>query len=290
MLDLYVPFSFCLVFGALISPTDPVAVLGILKDANAPKNLEIKITGESLFNDGIGVVLFTALLTYANTQFNSSDHHLSEVVTLFLKEVIGGIGLGGIAGYLVYRAMRTVDEPNLEILLSFALVMFITFLAFQIHTSGPLACVVAGLFIGNTGRKLGMSYRTRDALDLVWSFIDETLNAVLFLLIGLEVVLVQFNFHLFISGLVLIFLVLLGRFLSVFTSISILRLGATFSKGTIAILTWGGLKGGISIALALSLPPFEGRETILLGTYAIVIFSILVQGLTMKRVIQKFVG
>jgi CPA1 family monovalent cation:H+ antiporter len=283
-----VPFAYCLVFGALISPTDPIAVLGIMKKCGAPKSLEIKVAGESLFNDGVGVVAFTALVAFATRGAGGTEVGAGEVVRLFLQEVVGGVGLGLVAGFLVYKAMKRIEEPNLEVLLSFALVMGMTFLAFRIHLSAPLACVVAGLFIGNHGRSFAMSERTSEALDLVWSFTDQTLNAILFLFLGLEVVALSFQASHLAALALLVPLVLAGRFTSVFIPVLVLsRLRHEFSRGAVQVLTWGGLRGGISMALALSLPAFEGREAVLTATYGIVAFSVLVQGLTIGSLIAR---
>ncbi|MHC4821202.1 MAG: cation:proton antiporter [Planctomycetota bacterium] len=283
MLGIDIDIKWCLVFGALVSPTDPIAVLGIMKTAGAPKSLETKVAGESLFNDGIGVVVFTLLLAHANPA--AEGHGVLEV---FLVEVVGGVVLGLAAGWLVYKAMHSMEEPNLEILLSVALVMGVTMIAFQVHTSAPLACVIAGLFIGNHGRHFAMGEEVRKALDIVWSFIDELLNAVLFLLVGLEVVaLTKFSGSMAIAAVLLIVLALCGRFLAVLLPVSVMKLKRSFSPGAVSILTWGGLKGGISVALALSLPEFPGRDTILFGTFAIVLFSLLVQGLTIGKLIAK---
>jgi CPA1 family monovalent cation:H+ antiporter len=285
-----VALPYCLVFGALISPTDPIAVIGIMKTAGAPKRLEVKMAGESLFNDGVGIVVFLVLLDAA-----SGSHHgetgLLSVGTMFLREVVGGVGLGLFAGFVVYQAMKTVDEPNLEVLLSLALVMGITAIGFKLHTSAPLACVVAGLFIGNHGRRFAMSDSVTKALDLFWSFTDHTLNGILFLFLGLEAWVLNYNKADGLSSglgalVLLIPLTLLGRLVCVWIPVRVLRRRYNLASGTVSILTWGGLRGGISVALALSLPPFEGRDAVLTATYGIVVFSILVQGLTIGRVIR----
>ncbi len=287
LFDVPVPLPYCFVFGALISPTDPVAVLGIMKSLKAPKRLETKISGESLLNDGVGIVLFVMLLAAAGGG-HGGHVGITEVLKVFLVEVVGGVALGLGIGYGVYRAMKTVNEPNLEILMSVALVMSITFLAFQLHASAPLACVMAGLLIGNHGRFFAMSSTTREAVDHVWAFADYALNAVLFLLLGLEVLAIPFKGASAATAALLIPLVLIARFLCVSVPITVMKLKRDFMPGTIPILTWGGLRGGISVALALSLPDFEGREAVLTATYGIVIFSILVQGMTIGPVLKKF--
>ncbi len=297
LLGLDVPVAYCFVFGALISPTDPIAVLGIMKSVGAPASLETKVAGESLLNDGFGVVIFSLLLAAAGA---GDAHHAGApgeavhaagvsggaVLAVFLREVVGGVAVGLGFGFLTYLAMRGLEEPNLEVFFSVALVMAVTVTAARLHASGPLACVIAGLLIGNRGRRLAMRDRTRLALDVVWSFIDEALNAVLFLLVGLEVLAISFDPRFVGAALILVPVVLAARFLSVLGPISVLRLRHEFSPGVVRILTWGGLKGAISVALALSLPAFPGREAVLTATYAVVIFSILVQGLTIGRVIR----
>lgn len=284
-----VPLSVCLVFGALISPTDPIAVLGIMKQAGARESLEIKVAGESLLNDGFAVVLFTVLLGVAGASAHEGIGQVavSGVLRTFAQEVLGGMALGLVAGFGVYRAMRTLDEPNLEVLLSVALVMGVTVLAFRLHASAPLACVVSGIFIGNRGRRLAMTGPTRRALDIVWSFLDESLNAVLFLLIGLEVVAVRFAGGDLLAAALVIPVAILARWIAVLVPVALLRLRRAFSPGAVRILTWGGLKGGISIALALSLPHLPGRDLVLNATYAIVLFSIVVQGLSVGALVRR---
>ncbi|MFT4642131.1 MAG: CPA1 family monovalent cation:H+ antiporter [Verrucomicrobiales bacterium] len=277
-------FIYCLLFGALISPTDPVAVLGILKTVGVPKSMETKITGESLFNDGVGVVVFLAILAIAT---GKSDGSVGDVAHLFLMEAGGGVMLGAIFGALAYFLLKTVDNYQVEVLITLALVMGVYSLALAWHMSGPLAMVVAGLMIGNHGRQLAMSDVTRDHLDKFWELIDEVLNAMLFVLIGLEFLVLQITGQNVMLGLIAIPIVLFARLIAVATPISILKNFREFSKGVIPILTWGGLRGGISVALALAIPPGPEREVFLTMTYVIVIFSIAVQGLTLKPLIRK---
>lgn len=283
LLGLDVPFIYCLLFGALISPTDPIAVLGILKTAGAPKSLETKITGESLFNDGVGVVVFLALLGVAS----SGELHADEVARLFLEEAVGGLIFGLASGYLAYRLLASVDNYQLEVLITLALVMGGYALATALHLSGPIAIVVAGLLIGNHGRRLAMSDKTREHLDTFWELMDEILNAVLFVLIGLEVLVLSFSGHTLLAALLLIPLVLAARFVSVGLPVTLLRKRRQFSPHVVKILTWGGLRGGISVALALSLPEGEYRDLLLTITYVIVVFSILVQGLSIGPYIKR---
>ena len=271
------PFIYCLLFGALISPTDPIAVLGILKSAKAPKDLEVQITGESLFNDGVGVVVFIVLLGIAT---GAAELTVSHVLLLFLEEAVGGTIFGLIIGWITYRMLKSVDSYDVEILLTLALVAGGSALAATIHVSGPIAIVVAGLLIGNHGRSFAMSDKTREHIDTFWKLIDEILNAVLFVLIGLEVLVLTFAPDYILAGLIIVPAVLLARLVSVALPISILKHFRNFTPNVIKIMTWGGLRGGISIALALSLPDAAAREVLLVITYQVVVFSILVQGLT----------
>lgn len=276
-------FIYCLLFGALISPTDPIAVLGILKSANAPKTLETKIAGESLFNDGVAVVVFIVLLGIATGGHEVTAGH---ILLLFIEEAVGGVVFGFAIGWITYQLLKQVDNYQVEILLTLALVMGGYALASAIHVSGPIAVVVAGLLIGNHGRTFGMSEHTRDHLDTFWELIDEIFNAVLFVLIGLEVLILPFTSNVLIVSFLLIPLVLAARFISVGLPVTLMRKRRQFTPGAIKILTWGGLRGGISVALALSLPPGEARDVILAITYVIVVFSILVQGLTIGKLVK----
>ena len=283
-LELNISFIYCLLFGALISPTDPIAVMGILKTVGVPKSLEIKISGESLFNDGVAVVVFLVLLGIATGQ---SEATFSSVSSLFIQEAIGGAVYGLIIGGLCFYMLRSVNNYQVEVLLSLALVMGGYALATVLHISGPIAMVVAGLLIGNHGRSFAMSDSTREHLDMFWELIDEVLNAILFLLIGLEVLVLVYHTEYFIAAIALIPIVLLSRFISVGVSVKLMENTRAFSPGAIRLLTWGGLRGGISVALALSLPHGEQRETILAITYVLVIFSILVQGLSLGALAKK---
>lgn len=275
-------FIYCLLFGSLISPTDPIAVLGILKTAKAPKSLETKITGESLFNDGVGIVVFLVFLEVATGTHEVSASHIG---MLFVQEAIGGLLFGLGLGYLTYRMLQSVDNYQVEVLLTLALVAGGYGLAGALHLSGPIAIVVAGLFIGNHGRLFGMSAATRHHLDVFWELVDEVLNAVLFVLIGLEVLVLTFTQDYLLASLLIIPLVLFARFVAVGIPITLLRSFRPFSPGVVRIMTWGGLRGGISVALALSIPPGPERDVILAITYAVVIFSIVVQGLTVKKLV-----
>ena len=279
-------YIYCLLFGALISPTDPVAVLGILKKAGVGKSLETKITGESLFNDGVGVVVFLALLGIATGKHEFSAVYIGE---LFAIEVLGGIVFGAALGLLGYYLLKKIDNYQVEVLITLAMVTGGYALASHLHLSGPLAMVVAGLMIGNHGRLLAMSDTTREHIDLFWELLDEILNALLFALIGLELLVVanQFSVGTFILGVIMIVVVLLCRAAAVSVPIMALRPFRGFSEGVIKMMTWGGLRGGISVALALALPEEAGRGIFLKITYMIVIFSIAVQGLTVGRLYRR---
>ncbi len=274
----------CLLFGALISPTDPIAVLGILKTTQTPKSLETKIAGESLFNDGVGVVIFLVLLKIAAGGDNVSTAY---VLGLFAQEALGGATLGFCSGWLAYVMLKRLDNYQVEILITLSLVTGGYALAEALHLSAPIAVVIAGLFIGNHGRRFAMSDKTREHLDTFWELVDEILNAVLFVLIGLEILVLTVYGRELLAAMLLIPLVLLARFVSVGGPIAILRRCRTFSPHAVKILTWGGLRGGISVALALSLPPSPAREVILTVTYAVVVFSIVVQGLTIGRLVAR---
>jgi len=307
------PYIWALVFGALISPTDPVAVLSILKTVKMPKSLETKIAGESLFNDGVGVVVFTLILAIATggaaahammeptllagpimASTASATVGVLDVVELFMVDAVGGAILGLIAGWIGYQMMERIDEAAIEILISLALVAGTYAIAYRIdilghHLSGPIAVVVAGLMIGNKGAAFAMSETTKSALFGFWEMIDEILNSVLFLLIGLELLVLGLSPEFALITLIAIPLVLIARLCAVFIPMKTLGTFKTFTKGAIPVLTWGGVRGGISVALALSLPDNEYKPLILTATYGIVIFSIIVQGLTIKKVVERSV-
>jgi CPA1 family monovalent cation:H+ antiporter len=287
-LDLFgleLPYIYCLIFGALISPTDPIAILSILKTANAPKSLEVKIAGESLFNDGVGVVVFLVMLEIAT---GGHEIHAGHIVLLFVQEALGGALFGLAIGYLAYRMLKSIDNDQVEVLITLALVTGGFAIADVLHLSGPIAIVVAGLFIGNHGRLFAMSDETRHQLDTFWELVDEILNAVLFLLIGLEILIITFTEQSLLLSLLMIPILLIARFISIGIPMTLLRPFRTFSRGAIRIMTWGGIRGGISVALALSLPNSPERNLILTFTYVVVLFSILVQGLTLEKLVKRF--
>jgi CPA1 family monovalent cation:H+ antiporter len=272
----------CLLFGALISPTDPIAVGAILRKAGIPKSLEVKISGESLFNDGVGVVVFLTILEA------SSGHHVTagSIAYLLAVEVIGGLAFGAFIGWVAYLMLKSIDSYEVEILLTLAIVTGGYALAQSLHISGPLAMVVAGLLIGNRGRSLAMSDKTRARLDAFWELTDEFLNAVLFVIIGAEVIVITYTADYLLAGLIAIPLVLVARWISVGIPTIFLRTKRDFSRHVIKILTWSGLRGGISVALALSLPKGPERSLFVAITYTIVVFSIVVQGLTVGRFVR----
>ncbi|MDN5204444.1 sodium:proton antiporter [Fulvivirgaceae bacterium BMA10] len=280
-----IQFIYCLLFGALISPTDPIAVLGILKRAKAPESLEIKITGESLFNDGVGVVVFLTIFQIAKAGLENV--HASDVLHLLLTEIGGGVGLGFLIGFAGYFMMKKIDHYQTEVLISLAMVMGGYSLASYMHFSGPLAMVVAGLLIGNHGTEVTMSDITRDYVNKFWEMIDEILNAVLFVLIGLELIVISFKMSFIWIGLIATIITILVRYFSLAVPSYTLKFNRTFAPNALAIMTWGGLRGGISIALALSLTSEMNRELIVAITYIVVLFSLIIQGLTIERFVRK---
>jgi CPA1 family monovalent cation:H+ antiporter len=289
----HVRLVYCLLFGALISPTDPIAVLAILRQSGVPKDTEIKIAGESLFNDGVGVVVFVGILEVATGEAGFDIGHLAG---LFLTEAVGGAAFGLAAGWLVYRLLRSVDNYQVEVLLSLALVAGGYALADRLHVSGPIAMVVAGLLIGNIGRAYAMSDKTVQNLDTFWELIDEVLNAMLFVLIGLEVLVIAFTGPFLLAGALAVPAVLFARLVSVAAPAAVMRGWAKFPRYTVRILTWGGLRGGISVALALSIPAqvrgenVAERDVLVVLTYVVVVFSILVQGLTIGPLARRWLS
>lgn len=283
ILGLEIPLIYCFVFGSLISPTDPIAVLGILTKAGATKTLETKITGESLFNDGIAVVVFLVLLGIATGE---SEATIASVTALFMQEAVGGVVYGLGIGVFAYWMLKQIDNYTVEVLITLALTTGGYALAEILHLSAPIAIVVAGLLIGNHGRSFAMSDKTREHLDNFWELVDEILNAVLFVLIGMEVLVLAFKEAYLLAGLMVIPMALFARLVAVGIPIGIMRQFREFSPMAVTILTWGGLRGGISVALALSLPPGEIRDALVTITYIIVAFSIIVQGLTIGPLVQ----
>lgn len=286
VVGLNVDFIYCLLFGALISPTDPIAVLGILKQAGVPKKLEAKIVGESLFNDGVGVVIFLTLFQIAS--LGNGDIEAFDIVKLFGQEVLGGIALGGGLGWVTYRLMRSIDDYDIEVIITLAAVMGGTVVAHRFHLSAPLAMVTAGLIIGNdTIRGSAMSKITESYVDKFWELIDILLNNILFVLIGMEILVLSFDGKYMLAGLIAIPAVLLCRYTSLLLPINFFKKRLDFVPKTNLIMTWGGLRGGISIALALGLTEAMHRDLFLVITYMVVVFSILVQGLTVEKLVKR---
>lgn len=280
-----IPYIYCLLFGTLISPTDPIVVLGILKQAKVPKIIETKITGESLFNDGVAVVMFAVVLQIAtNVNFDATFENVS---LLFLEEAGGGIILGLLLGFTASSAMKKIDDYKVSALITLSIVMGGFLVAKELHVSSPLAMVIAGLIIGNYGKKVAMSSSTRDYLTKFWELIDEVMNAILFLFIGFELLLIDDLIDQILLGIVTIFIVLLSRALSIVIPARTLLRKNTFSKGSLIVLVWGGIRGGVSIALVLSMPNSEWKELLLEITYIVVLFSIVVQGLTVGSVAKR---
>ena len=284
--NLPIGFLYCLLFGALISPTDPVAVISILRKARIPTSLETKISGESLFNDGVGVVLFIAF--YEIAQIGVENISIGNIIWLFVREALGGVLFGAILGYIGYIALKSIDNYSLEVMITLAIVMGGYSLADTIHVSGPLTMVVAGLITGNKSLDEVVKDTTRDYIQKFWDMIDKLMNAILFLLIGFEMLIVPYNLTLLWLGCIAIVIVLLGRFLSISLLILLLKYDS-FAKNTIPILTWGALRGGISVALALSLPKEMYGNMFVSITYIVVLFSIIVQGLTIGPFAKRLV-
>ena len=286
IIGLHIDFIYCLLFGALISPTDPIAVLGILKKAGVPKKLETKIVGESLFNDGVGVVIFLTIFKIADLGIENVS--ALEVVELFGVEVLGGIVLGLVLGWITYRLMKSIDDYDIEVIITLAAVMGGTVLAQKLHISAPLAMVTAGLVVGNdTVRDSAMSKTTETYVDKFWELLDILLNTILFVLIGMEMLVLTFKFEYLTAGLLAIPLVLVCRYISLLVPIKFFENKLDFVPKTNLIMTWGGLRGGISIALALGLTEVMERDLILVITYVVVVFSILIQGMTVGKLVKK---
>ncbi len=281
-----VGYVYCLLFGALISPTDPIAVLGILKKAGVPKKLETKIVGESLFNDGVGVVVFLVIYKFASP--STENITALDVLQLFGVEVIGGIALGLFLGWVTYRLMKSIDDYDIEVIITLATVMVGTVIAQKLHLSAPLAMVTAGLFVGNdTLRDSAMSEITETYVDKFWELIDILLNTLLFVLIGMEMLVLTFNVNYILAGILAIPIILICRYISLILPIKIFEKKLDFVPKTNLIMTWGGLRGGISIALALGLTDEMNRDLFLVITYVVVVFSIVAQGLTVGRLVKK---
>jgi CPA1 family monovalent cation:H+ antiporter len=278
------PFAWCLLFGALVSPTDPVAVIGVMRKLHAPIAMETQIAGESLFNDGVGIVLFSVLLDIIG---GGSAPSLAHVAGMVVQQSLGGIVIGALSGLLVNFMLAGVDDYKVELLLSIALAMGSYVLANVLNFSGPISVVVAGLLIGNQGRLSAMSEASRQNFDTFWELLDEILNAILFVLIGLEVLAMPRGSTYLMAAMLCVPVALIARAASVAGTVSVLRLWRPMRRGTIRVLTWGGLRGGLSMAMALAIPPGKYREPILLATYAIVLFSILAQGLTVQQLIES---
>ncbi len=287
MLGMEIPFIYCLLFGTLISPTDPIVVLGILKEAKVPKMIETKITGESLFNDGVAVVMFAVVLKMAtDVDFDAS---LGSVSKLFLLEAGGGVLLGALLGFTASNVMKKIDDYKVSVLITLSIVMGGFLIAKELHFSSPLAMVIAGLIIGNFGKTAAMSETTRDYLSKFWELIDEILNAILFLFIGFELLMLPDLQEQLLLGVIAIFICLLARTLAIFIPASTILRKNTYSKGSLTTMVWGGIRGGVSIALVMSIPNSVGdiKDVLLEVTYIVVLFSIVVQGLTVGKVAKR---
>ncbi len=285
MFHLDIPFLYCLLFGALISPTDPIAVMGVLKEAKVKKSLETKVAGESLFNDGVAVVVFAVILQL--TQSSDIDISFGNISWLLIKEAAGGFIVGALLGIGASNAMRKIDDYKVSVLITLSVVMGGYLIARAMHISGPLTMVAAGIVIGNYGKRTAMSVTTKDYLNKFWELIDEILNAILFLFIGFELLIIPNITNYWLMGGISIIVVLFARFISIYIPVKVIPFRNKFSKGTIKVLVWGGLRGGVSIALALSIDEGPHKPVILAITYFIVVFSIIVQGLSVGKVATK---
>ena len=283
LIGIPIPFLYCLLFGSIISPTDPIAVMSILKSLGASPSLQAKIAGESLFNDGVAIVMFSVIF---GVLYKGGSFEWDAILWLFVRESLGGAILGLLLGYIAYLTLKLVDDYITEILITIAVVFAGGSLSHHLHVSEPIVAVCAGLLIGNRGRQLAMSDKSSEHIDIFWHLVDEIMNSILFVLLGLEVLVLSFKFTYFLAGILAVPVVLITRFIGVAGIINLLRLKRSFPKKVIPILTWGGLRGGISIALALSLPESDFREVIISMTFIVVIFSVIVQGLTVKRLFQ----
>ncbi|RZK18006.1 MAG: sodium:proton antiporter [Pedobacter sp.] len=280
-----IPFIYALLFGALISPTDPIAVMGVLKDANVKKSLETKVAGESLFNDGVAVVIFAVILQLA--QGTDIDLSFTNISWLLIKEALGGFLLGTLLGIGASNAMRKIDDYKVSVLITLSVVMGGYLIAHSIHISGPLTMVAAGIVIGNYGKRTAMSAVTKDYLNKFWELIDEILNAILFLFIGFELLIIHNITDYWLIGICCIMIVLFSRFLSIYIPVKLIPFKNKFSSGTIKVLVWGGLRGGVSIALVLSMDEGPYKPLLVGITYFVVVFSIIVQGLTVGKLAKK---
>lgn len=280
-----IPFIYALLFGALISPTDPIAVMGVLKDANVKKSLETKVAGESLFNDGVAVVIFAVILQLA--QGSDIDVSFTNISWLLIKEALGGFLLGTLLGLGASNAMRKIDDYKVSVLITLSVVMGGYLIAHSIHISGPLTMVAAGIVIGNYGKRTAMSAVTKDYLNKFWELIDEILNAILFLFIGFELLIIHNITDYWLIGICCILIVLFSRFLSIYIPVKLIPFKNKFSSGTIKVLVWGGLRGGVSIALVLSMDEGPYKPLLVGITYFVVVFSIIVQGLTVGKLAKK---